>query len=335
MPPGGSGKRKRGDRTYSHDGSNEGSRPSPHRPGNLSLAQHNNYQYPNQQQHGFGRDQQDPRNRGGRRGNRNSRGGGPPPRSPLDSPNAIPLTARTAILNPNPMSPPSIPVQRPDEPKQPIAPRPTTPVVAASTQIPLPVYGFEHLTQEVVDTWQQSGRDSVTETGKRARSKGDFIVLGSIFQEVIRSTLDKRLDPTDAGGVIKEILEHDDVVTAPSDDTLPMLNDHHFDAAALFLDCLSIMTENGTDVESPTLQPLVFSTNITPNLIRQQLETPLLKTLDLIRPTFARMGIRVQTNVLYRQANFNLLREETEGYSKLITELFTTGNDEPPTAETV
>ena len=334
MPPGGSGKRKRGDRTYSHDNNNDGSRPSPHRPGNLNLAQHNNYQYQNPQQHGFGRDQQDQRIRGGRRGNRNSRGGGPP-RSPLDSPNAIPLTARAGVSNPSPMSPPTIPTQRHDEPKQPVAARPATPVATASTQTPPPIYGYEHLSQEVVDSWQQSGRKSVIDTGKQARSKEDHIMLGLIFQEVIRSALDRILDPTDAGSVVKEILQPDDKPASSSNEAAPILNDGHSEAAVVFLDCLSIMTESGTDVENPALQPLVFSTDISPNLIRLQLDTALLNTLGLIRPTFSRMGIRVTTNVLYRQANFNLLREETEGYSKLITELFTTGNDEPPTAEAV
>ena len=42
MPPG--PKRKRVDRTYSYDGSDGSQRPSPHRPGNLSLAQQNRYQ---------------------------------------------------------------------------------------------------------------------------------------------------------------------------------------------------------------------------------------------------------------------------------------------------
>ena len=36
------------------------------------------------------------------------------------------------------------------------------------------------------------------------------------------------------------------------------------------------------------------------------------------------MGIRYATNQLYRQANFNLLREESEGYSKLAAELYRT-----------
>ena len=42
MPPG--SKRKRGDRTYSYDGSDGSQRPSPHRPGSLNLAQQNRHQ---------------------------------------------------------------------------------------------------------------------------------------------------------------------------------------------------------------------------------------------------------------------------------------------------
>jgi THO complex subunit 2 len=69
--------------------------------------------------------------------------------------------------------------------------------------------------------------------------------------------------------------------------------------------------------------------------MRQILDPPLLEKLGLIRSTFSRVGIRLSTNLLYRQANYNLLREETEGYSKLTTELFTTSSTEPPSSETV
>ena len=69
--------------------------------------------------------------------------------------------------------------------------------------------------------------------------------------------------------------------------------------------------------------------------MRQTLDAPLLQNLGLTRNTFIKSGIRQVTNILYRQANHNLLREETEGYSKLITELFTTSGSEPPTSEVV
>ena len=69
--------------------------------------------------------------------------------------------------------------------------------------------------------------------------------------------------------------------------------------------------------------------------LRQKLDSVLLQGFGLTRDTFVRVGIRQATHLLYRQANYNLLREETEGYSKLLTELFTTSGSEPPSAEVV
>ncbi|EQK99845.1 tho2 protein [Ophiocordyceps sinensis CO18] len=64
--------------------------------------------------------------------------------------------------------------------------------------------------------------------------------------------------------------------------------------------------------------------------MREVLDAQLLHQLGLIRDTFARLGVRQATNLLYRQANYNLLREESEGYSKLITEIFSTNTIPPP-----
>jgi THO complex subunit 2 len=69
--------------------------------------------------------------------------------------------------------------------------------------------------------------------------------------------------------------------------------------------------------------------------MRNELESDLLGSLGLVRDTFARVAVRKATHALYRQSNYNLLREETEGYSKLMTEYFTTVNSEPPTQEVV
>ena len=326
-PGGGGGKRKRGDRTYSHDSSNDGSRPSPHRPGSLSLAQQS-YQQQGLQQHGY-RDYQDPRGRGGRRGSRGGRSG-PPPRSPLESPNAIPIPSRQSNTA---MSPPSAPVQRQNESAQPPTNHSTVPASAASTQTtkdsptPPPVYMYEHVTDDITSSWQHSGHSTLVFLGKETRNEEDIVKLGLIFQEITRSGLDGRLDAREAGTVVKDILE----IANPQVDEEKSVD--KFDGAALFLDCLSILTDS--DFTNKNLQPLVLSTGIPPLLMRQELETNLLVHLGLIRDTFHRMGIRHQTNLLYRQSNYNLLREETEGYSKLVTELFTTSSNEPPSSEVV
>ncbi|MCJ1307637.1 THO complex subunit 2 [Agyrium rufum] len=323
MAPGASGKRKRGDRSFSYD-SQDGSRPSPHRPGSLSLAQEahspsgTNYNQHQRDQDQYGR---------GRRGGRGGGRGGGPPRSPYDSPSSTPAI-RTAPISSGRMSPPPINTQDPVS-----LVKNNAPIQApASTPIPLPqstdasisLFPFEHLTSTVLKRWQESGRAAILESCLNARNVSDIASLSDIFQELIRSVAESRMQPFEAGSVMKEIL------LAPKDgedETTP------FDSISLFLDCLSILME--TEGGNPNLSPMLQAAEIDSATLRLQLESSTLQSLGLVRDTFVRMGIRKTTNILYRQANYNLLREETEGYSKLITELFTTSSNEAPTPEVV
>lgn len=173
----------------------------------------------------------------------------------------------------------------------------------------------------------------VIRIGVEAGRNEDSMTLGSILQELVKSGLVARIDPTDAGATIKDILGE---TTASKPNSLANGNavrSSAFDPQSFFLDCLSILTD--ADISHPSLRSIVLSTGVSPILMRQELESSLLQSLGLIRDTFGRMGIRKQTNLLYRQSNYNLLREETEGYSKLVTELFSTSGNEPPTSEVV
>lgn len=151
--------------------------------------------------------------------------------------------------------------------------------------------------------------------------------MSIIFQELIHTVTDGRLQGADAGSVVKDILGPEPSETDRSNLT--------FDPHTLFLDTVSTFM----DVESGPLRPqfraFMMATEVSPALMRLVLDPPILQHLDLIRDTFVRMGIRQSTNLLYRQANYNLLREETEGFSKLVTELFTTSSSEPPSFEVV
>lgn len=334
MPPGGGGKRKRGDRTFSHDGREEPLRPSPHRPGNLSLGQQN-YAQQGQAQQNFNRDQYDQRGGGRRRGSRGGRGGGPQ-RSPINSPNGVPVQSRSAGGNAKAMSPPHTFAQIPLQSPQGANYQPITIIATAATQAPelkpssITLYAYEYVTDERLAVWLQSGKSAVVEDGLIARDTGDFLVLGVLFQELIRSCVDGRLAGNEAGSTIKEILDRNASNQCESNEAMEQ---DSFDPSSLFLDCLSIITETSTT--SSLLQPLVWATGISPLLMRCELDSALLESLGLIRNTFVRVGIRQQTNLLYRQSNYNLLREETEGYSKLVTELFTTSSSEPLTSEVV
>ncbi|MCJ1400063.1 THO complex subunit 2 [Xylographa trunciseda] len=233
------------------------------------------------------------------------------------------------------MSPPQAPtLQRPTEPTESSAVQPSLPVTAASTQTntqiqatPLVRYQYERVTDDICNNWHSIGRNRIVEHGSQARLDEDFLVLGTIFQELIRSGLDGRIDPSDAGFVVKSILENE----RHSEEDSPVAAT--ISGVQIFLDCLGVLTEN--DVSHTSLPLMVLATGISPILMREELESSLLENLGLIRNTFVRIGIRRQTNLIYRQSNYNLLREETEGYSKLITELFTTSANELPSAEVV
>ena len=241
------------------------------------------------------------------------------------------------------ISPASQQQQFPVEPKQNVAPppqqQPQQPSVADASAAQVPEqtatkpkpYHYEYVTDEKVQIWAETGRQDVVDIGTKARLAGDFIILGLLFQELINSGIDGRIDSGDAGSTVKAILGGQE---SSAETSLDYVNDDAgFDASSLFLDCLSICAEGSAS--TPSLQRIVSNTGIPALKMRHELDSTLLESLGMIRNTFVRVGIRQQTNLLYRQSNYNLLREETEGYSKLITELFTTSSNEPPTSEIV
>ncbi|KAH0562451.1 hypothetical protein GP486_002854 [Trichoglossum hirsutum] len=344
------GKRKRGDRTYSQDSSNGGSRPSTYSPENPNMGRQLREQdYRNNRQYG--------EQRGGGRGRRQShRGGGHDSgrggvagrnddrsrRSPSAGVNTIQASTKTSPTMPGAMFPP--PVMQPKYQEN--TRRPTTPLEATSQQASAqqtsptltkqssylaeiehqarpPFYNWEYLTDDRISSWKLSGRQEVAGIGTGARLDEDPMALSVIFQEILKSGLDKRIDPVDAGAVIKDILGPQ---RGAADER------QAFDAPTLFLDTLSIFTDS--DVSHPLLPIIIKSSEVSPTLMRLVLESPLLLALGLIRHNFDKVFVRTQTNLLYRQSKYNLLREESEGYSKLITELFTTSN-EPPSGEIV
>jgi THO complex subunit 2 len=146
-----------------------------------------------------------------------------------------------------------------------------------------------------------------------------MLSLSLLFDELVQAAIDQALGIEEAGSTAKDIL------AAPSSDSL--------DPVSLFLDTVSTLTETGA--APAQLKPFLRATGVDSLRMRSEFENNLLSSLDLVRPTFSRVAIRKATHALYRQSNYNLLREESEGYSKLITEYFTTVQGQPPTEEVV
>ncbi|TID19511.1 hypothetical protein E6O75_ATG06849 [Venturia nashicola] len=290
-------------------------RNSPHRPQNMNLAQQNQ-----QMSYGSG-------NRGGRRSSRGGGGGRNGQHSQPQSPTTAPHDQQSTVANPAasnsmaapapaPVQPPAraqnVPTQaqRPIESPAPIAPKPNT-----------PPYHYQYLNEERLKAWKSSGRQAVIDDALKEQEKEDCITLSVIFQELLQAAFNGLVNRDDAGTVVKEVLEKSS-------------KKELLDLDCLFLDTFSIFA----DVESQAtavLQPFLLATGISPSLLREVLDAAPLQTLSLVRGTFDRMGIRHSTNVLYRQSAYNLLREETEGYSKLMTEYFTVTANFKPTNEVV
>ena len=307
-------KRKRGERS-SFDASE--SRPSPHRPGNTNLGQY---------------DRGDVRDPSARRPSRGGQGGqgvgrGRRIEGRESNMNNRHTTTTKATATPSPMSPP----QRPTSATQP--PTPTTEMeVDEEPKLDPAPFDYEFITPDRLSSWDTTGRQDLIAAGIQAHIDENVSDLAIIFQELIRATLDIRIDASSAGTCVKEILE--------PQSAMANRNASAFDAETLFIDTLSIVCEAEPGLYEPgkfsqALRPFTVATSVSPTSLRQKLDALLLQHLGLTRDTFIRVGIRQATHLLYRQANYNLLREETEGYSKLVTELFTISGSEPPSAEVV
>ncbi|KAL6852133.1 transcription factor/nuclear export subunit protein 2 domain-containing protein [Trichoderma novae-zelandiae] len=357
MPP----KRKRLDRS-----SGEGGRPSPHNPSDAAFALHDRDDSMNHMNQGQGQGRG--RGRGGHRGvnqRNSSRGqngrGGPhnhqqnqnQTQSQSQVPNQAQAQAQaqsqsqppasrrpsssssqpTPQPSPAPQRAPNTPsVTKPPPPAfsrpPPASPPPTnfSPLESTSESAPPPgsKYHYDNLTEEKIRSWAERGREEIVRHGVQSREDVDITELSSLFQEFIYAVVENRLDATDAGTCVKEIL---------GDESTEVTKDFYVAPHTLLLDSLAIVMDNQPDLYRPALRNFLIATEVSPALMRQVLDAPILQQLGLIRDTFARLGVRQATNLLYRQANYNLLREETEGYSKLVTEIFTTSSIPSPSPD--
>ncbi|UNI16653.1 THO2 plays a role in transcriptional elongation [Purpureocillium takamizusanense] len=321
MPP----KRKRPDRP-----SGEGGRPSPHRPSESNMGQHDRDD---------GNNRAGGRPRGGHRGGsfqrRDSNHGhgrrdsGPGQNAPSGTSNQqTPTPSRSASISTQgrPLSPTATKQQKssssPALAKQ-AAPSPANaPALKQPAEPDSPSFYYENLTDDRVRAWKERGRQEIIAHGIQSREDVDITEISTLFQEFIHAVIAGRIDAADAGACVKDIL---------GEQTSDVIKDTYvFAPHSLFLDTLSVVMDNNMDLYRPTLRDFLIATAVSPALMREVLDAPLLQQLGLIRDTFARLGVRQATNLLYRQANYNLLREESEGYSKLITELFSTNSVPPP-----
>lgn len=190
------------------------------------------------------------------------------------------------------------------------------------------VNSYEHLTLERMQSWTVEAHNAVVQAATAAQAEGDVHTVSTVLQEIVESSIHNYMDQSVLGALVR------DIVDSPSVD--------YIDPEALFLDSVSTLTENfsnmkGTfnsnyDKEFGFLRNMLIHTEISLEKMRALLESAPLRGLGLVGDHFNRVSVRKATDALYRQANYNLLREDSEGFAKLMTEYFTTVNNEPPTS---
>ena len=107
------------------------------------------------------------------------------------------------------------------------------------------------------------------------------------------------------------------------------------DVASVILDVLNVIDHetlvNDNSDERQILCGVLkeFENWLGESLIKERLEIDTLQDCNLLKAkkVFYTRFIKVKTKLFYKQQKFNLLREESEGYAKLITELNQDIND--------
>lgn len=306
MPGPVGGKRKHPDRSYSGE---DYSRPSPHRPEELDLAR--NSQSPsNARQSSYN----DGRNRGGRRGGRGGRGGYAPSNRPPPSSESTPVPSTSSPA----------PVEAPIDATMPNAPMEMIP---GPDEQPLTntFYQYAFLTDDICNDWEEKQQDLATQLIAGIQGEDDT-QTPIILQELVHASLSDRIDATAAGVFVKNIISQ---VDGDEEDN------NTIDIRSDVVDAVSVLSEDNIDIPAARLALFVIATGIDHDYLRHQLDPKLLEKLELIRSTFDRMSIRKQTNTVYRQANFNLMREESEGFAKLVTEVFSSCTVHDPSGDSV
>ncbi|KAI5809240.1 transcription factor/nuclear export subunit protein 2-domain-containing protein [Pyronema omphalodes] len=201
-----------------------------------------------------------------------------------------------------------------------------SPMQNPSTEQTKQFYFWEYLTDDVVKDWSNTGSATVKEQLTEVSTNPDLLSvepeLSIIFQELIKTALDARLHHSDIARFLTNYFE-----TFPDQERVNELK-------RIFLQTVNLYESSESNaVAHPILVQLmaelkgkVFSNQ----LLGQFLEVATMAALGLVTSQYHKKAVRVTTALVYKQRKHNLLREETEGFSKLITEFFTSSYSGTP-----
>ncbi|KAI5777624.1 transcription factor/nuclear export subunit protein 2-domain-containing protein [Geopyxis carbonaria] len=197
-------------------------------------------------------------------------------------------------------------------------------IVDSPPSAPKEFYYWEYVTDDAVQNWSSTGAAGVKAKFAELATKGQDseLELSIVFQEIIKAAIDARLSITDCAKLVTDIVE------APESAV------EGLDLTRMFLQAVAVF--DPTEMNSfpmPNLAKLLNELHPKPfptKTIQLSVEAGTLQLMGFVNNAFPKKVVRVTTGMVYKQRKHNLLREETEGFAKLITEFFTSSYAQLP-----
>jgi len=221
--------------------------------------------------------------------------------------------------------------QTPQVPTPVLAPlQQPTPDIPSPTSENLGFFYWEYITDARLKSWTTSGEAEVKQQAVTLHTGGNTEELSILLHEILQSCITcSRLSLQPAARLLIAIVSEttpDGIITG----------NPTYHTPTLLISTLSFFEKGEETPLSPKVPKLVQeligagSPLLPASFFLNHLDSQTLVSLGLVSEHFSRKTIRVFTNLIYKQQKYNLLREESEGYSKLITEFFTSSYSPSP-----
>ncbi|XP_030836802.1 THO complex subunit 2 isoform X1 [Strongylocentrotus purpuratus] len=173
--------------------------------------------------------------------------------------------------------------------------------------------------EEACKSWEKSGRNEFLKfcRSRISEASDDGIITGSVHE--LSKGLRDLIDQT-----IKGTLKQELAVS-----TLSASVDIHPGVASILVDVFNIKDIETTSREENTCKENLISlltacsAFLDSRLLKERLDNDTLDAINILsnKQAFAQRYVRLKTKLYYKQQKFNLLREESEGFAKLVSEL--------------
>ncbi|KAE8584287.1 hypothetical protein XENTR_v10020899 [Xenopus tropicalis] len=166
-----------------------------------------------------------------------------------------------------------------------------------------------------IKNWEKSGKNDFLQLCRSLSEKGQELVTFTEIQQVLYEfacqVVKGNLKQDQVSGVLAEIIAFRDDMPSVLADVFCILD----------IETSSLEEKWRRDHFTQLVSSCLYL--ISDTILKERLDPDTLESLGLIKQSqqFNQKSVKIKTKLFYKQQKFNLLREENEGYAKLITEL--------------